>query len=162
MAADIMTQETIWSYKDEPGAKIAFTVLFVLAILFLAMISIGSGMDRVWPPILGVVLVILFIVSGTTWGTNIEINRRDATVKTTEVFFLFKKQKTYYLRMFDTAEMVEKNVIVEDGYGVTRYSIVLEGGDASRELLSTDDEQKGRAIRKELIEFLELSKERAA
>lgn len=157
-----MTQETIWSYRDEPGTKIAFTIIFVLAISFLAMIAVNRGLDRVWPVLLSVVLVMVFVVSGQTTGTNIEINRRDGTVTKTEVFFLFKRQKTSSLRMFDAVDMIEKNIIVEDGYGVTRYSIVLEGGDASLELLSTDDKQKGRAIRRELIEFLELSKEHAA
>jgi hypothetical protein len=162
MAADIMTQETIWSYRDEPGTKIAFTVIFVLVISFLAMIAFNRGMDPVWPALLSVVLIILFVVSGQTTGTNIEINRRDGTVKKTEGVYLFKKQKTSSLRMFDTVEMIEKNVIVEEGYGVIRYSIVLKGEDAFLELLSTDDKQKGSAIWKELIEFLELTKERAA
>jgi hypothetical protein len=126
------------------------------------MIAINRGMDSVWPALLTVVLVILFVVSGPTTGTTMEINRRDGTVTKTEGFFLFKKQKTSSLRMFVGVEMIEKNIIVEDGYGVTCYSIVLEGGDESLELLSTDDRQKGRAIRKELIEFLELSKELAA
>jgi hypothetical protein len=159
MAADIMTQGTIWSYRDEQGTKIVFTVLFVLAISFLAMIAINRGMDSVWLALLSIVIVILFVVSGLTTGTNIEINRRDGTVMKTEGFFLSKKRKTSYLRMFDTVKLLEKNITVEEGYGVTRYSIVLEGRDASLELLSTDDKQKGRAIRKELIEFLELSKE---
>jgi hypothetical protein len=53
--------------------------------------------------------------------------------------------------------MIEKNIAVEEGYGVTLYAIVLQGRDVSLELLSTDDKQEGRRIQKELIEFLELS-----
>ena len=60
--------------------------------------------------------------------------------------------------MFDTVKLIEKNLTVEEGYGVTRYSIVLKGGDVSLELLSTDDMQKGRAIRKELLNFLKCPK----
>jgi hypothetical protein len=95
-------------------------------------------------------------------GTKIELNRRDGTVTKTEGFFFFKKQKTSSLRMFDTVNMHLKNITVEEGYGVIRYSVVLEGRDISLELLSTDDKQKGRAIQKELIDFLELSNKRAA
>ncbi len=155
MAMDFTTQENIWSYRDEPGTKLFCVALGVLAISFLLMIAFSRSVEPPWPVILSVAAIIVVVVSRLT-GTVIEINRRDGTVKKTGGFSFFKKQKTFQLGMFDNVNLIEKNLTVEEGYGITRYSIVLEGGDLFLELLSTDDMQKGRAIRKELIEFLEL------
>ena len=155
MAMDFTTQENIWSYRDEPGTKLFCVALGVLAISFMVMIAFSRRVESAWPVILSVAAIIVVVVSRLT-VTVIEINRRDGTVKKTGGFSFFKKQKTFQLGMFDNVNLIEKNLTVEEGYGITRYSIVLEGGDLFLELLSTDDMQKGRAIRKELIEFLEL------
>jgi hypothetical protein len=161
MAIDFTEQGDIWSYRDEPGIKLSCVALGVLAVSFLAMIAFSRSVEPTWLVILSAAAIIAVVVSRLT-GTAIEINRRDCTVTKTDGFSFFKKQRTFPLRIFDKVILLEKNLTVEEGYGVTRYSIVLKGGDASLELLSTDDKQKGSAIRKELIEFLELSKERAA
>jgi hypothetical protein len=152
-----MITENTWSYRNETGTKIIVAVLVVLVLSFLTMITLHQGMDPVWILLLGVVIIIAVVVSKPTTGMNIEINRSEGTVTKKEKSFLFKKQKTSSLRMFDAVNMIEKNIAVEEGYGVTLYAIVLQGRDVSLELLSTDDKQEGRRIQKELIEFLELS-----
>jgi hypothetical protein len=158
MKMDFTEREDIWSYSDEPGMKLSYAALGLLAISFLVMIAFSRSVEPAWLVILSAAAIIAVVVSKLT-GTTIEINRRDGTVTKTDGFSIFKKQRTFPLRMFDNVILLEKNLTVEEGYGVTRYSIVLEGGDGFLELFSTDDKQKGRAIRKELIEFLDLSKE---
>lgn len=156
-----MITENTWSYRNETGTKITVAVLVVPFLSFLAMIALHKDMDTVWLVLLGVVIIIAVVVSKPTTGMNIEINRSKGTVTKTEKFLLFKNKKTSSLKMFDAINMIEKNIAVEEGYRVIRYSIVLQGGDASLELLSTDDKQEGKAIQKELIEFLELSNQPA-
>jgi hypothetical protein len=158
---DFTEQEDIWSYRDEPGMKLSCAALGLLAISFLVMIAFSRSVEPAWIVILSAAAIIAVVVSRLT-GTAIEISRRDGTVTKTDGFSFFKKQRTFPLRMFDNVILLEKNLTVEEGYGVTRYSIVLKGGDGFLELFSTDDKQKGRAIRKELIEFLDLSKEQEA
>jgi hypothetical protein len=158
MAMDFNTRENIWSYRDEPGTKPFCAALGVLVISFLLMIAFSRSVEPAWPVILVVAVIIAVVVSRLT-RTAIEINRRDGTVTKTDGFSFFKKQKTFQLGMFDNVILIGKNLTVEEGYGITCYSVVLEGGDVLLELLSTDDLQKGRAIRKELLEFLEMSKE---
>ena len=93
------------------------------------MIAFSRSVEPAWPVILSAAAIIAVVVSRLT-GTTIEINRRDGTVTKTDGFSFFKKQKTFPLRMFDNVILLEKNLTVEEGYGVTRYSIVLKGGDA--------------------------------
>jgi hypothetical protein len=57
--------------------------------------------------------------------------------------------------------MTRQGALVEDGYGVIRYGIALEGSGTSLDVYSTENEQQGRMIQQMLIQYLSLPKDPA-
>jgi hypothetical protein len=69
---------------------------------------------------------------------------------------MFTTRKKYPLGDFNLVQLLTVDEPVEDGYRTIRYSVALSGAGRSLELLSADTEGEGKAIQKELAEFLEL------
>jgi hypothetical protein len=87
--------------------------------------------------------------------TTIEIDRANATIERSDGFAFWKKRRRWHLRLFDTVRLLPQTTLVEEGYGITRYSLFLEGPGISQELFSTDEEQLARSLYNEISEYLQ-------
>jgi hypothetical protein len=85
---------------------------------------------------------------------KIEIDREKGIVEKTRGFSFWKKRRSWNLGLFDTVRLEEEATTVEEGYGITWYSVFLDSGGASLELLSTENEQRARSLHRELMEAL--------
>jgi len=110
----------------------------------------------VWPIVSAAIFLLVLLLQKLTTGTTIELDRREGMVKKTESSPFFRKQRTYSLLGVESVRLTEENRTVEEGYVITRYSIVLRGRDGARVLFSTNDKQKARSLYCELLDYLDL------
>lgn len=156
MAEIGIIKNNVWSYHDRPQRAVAVAAFLLIFASFLAVIILRQSS---YAEFLALSLVILLVLSFTERSTSVEIDREEATVRKVQQLLFFKRTKTYPLHNFDTVSLHNKEAAVEEGYKIILYSVILEGKALSVELLSTDDEKEGKVLRKELSEFLHLSKE---
>ena len=163
MEKETMTQISIGSYRVGPGTgtDVVFAVVGALVLLLFAGIVMGPNVDPVllFLPV-AAFLSVPALLRLTTSTTTVEIDSAAGLVRKMAGPFLWKKLKTYPLRNIDAVRFLEKDIIVEEGYGVTSYTIVLESNNSSQELLSTNDEQQGRALYRELVALTTMSRQR--
>ena len=101
---------------------------------------------------------VLFRLSTST--TSIDIDSVQGVVRKVTGLLPWKKRQLYPLENIDAVRLLEKDVIIEEGYGITSYTIVIESGSASHELFSTDDEAKGRMLYREMVSATTSSRQR--
>lgn len=154
---EAVPQESIRSYRVERGTAAVLAVAGVLALFLLAGIVVNPEAGHVLLLFLAALLILSPVMSWLTAGTTIEIDGSAGLVQKTMGPLFRKKKNTYSLRDVDAVRLIEKNSIVEEGYGITSYSIVLEGKGASQELLATYDEPQARTLHRELVALIDLS-----
>jgi hypothetical protein len=150
-----MKQESIRSYRVESGTDAAFAVTGVMVLLLPAGLFTNpeEGSVRLFllPAAFLLVPALLQLTSDTT---TIEIDAASGLVRKTTGFFIWNKRETYSLREIDAVRFVEKNIFIEEGYGITSYSVVLERKKAVQELLATNDEIQARSLCCQLLELI--------
>jgi len=100
-------------------------------------------------------LVVLTVFLTQTKTAIIEIDRDKGVVrKTTTYLLVFTLRNSYPLQEFDSVLLTEKDELIEEGYWMVSYSIVLTGTSRSLELYSTSVETECKKRQKELSEFL--------
>jgi hypothetical protein len=139
-------------YRAESKMNVVFGIVgaFVLVLLSGIVMKPAGGPE----PLFFIAAAFLLgpaLIRLTTSAATIEIDSTRGVVSKVTGPLRWKKRRSYPLRGIETVRLIEKDVIVEEGYGVTSYTIVIEYGGASHELFSTDDEAQGRTLYRELV-----------
>ncbi len=146
-----MIPANIRSYSIGPGKDVLLAIIGGFVLCLLAGIVMGPDAGPVSLLLAAAALLLgQALLRLSTNVTTIEIDSAQGLVRKMTGSLLWKKRRSYPVRDIDAVRFIEKNVIIEEGYGVTSYTIVLESGDASHELLSTNDEAQGRELYREI------------
>jgi hypothetical protein len=153
---DISISGSTWLHQDKPNKYLALMTLATGLVSLIVIIFLRPNVETVLGTLLLVTLVTLAVFLTQAKTTNIEIDRDKGAVRKKANYLVFTMRKSYPLQEFDSITMLAKDEPAEDGYRIPRYSVVLSGKSRSLELLSADTETEGKAIQKELAEFLGL------
>jgi hypothetical protein len=160
MAEDTRKQESVWTYSEKPGNVASAAAGTMVAVLG-AIVLFSYGL-----PIVSYALLVPGMVAGWYFhrmsrNTTIAMDAEGARLIKREKLLFTEKLTIIPLREFSAVKMTRQGSLVEEGYGVIRYGIALEGSGTSLEVYSTEDEQQGRMIRQMLMQYLGLTKDAA-
>jgi len=161
-AKNINISGSMWLHHDKPSKDLAFMTLAIGLVSLVVVTILRPNAETVLGTLFLVTLVTLAVVLTQSKTTDIEIDREKAAVVKTTNYRVFTTRKKYPLGEFNQVKLLAVDQPVEDGYRTVRYSVALSGADRSLELLSADSEGEGKAIQKELAEFLGLTAQEAA
>lgn len=148
-------------YRAEPRMDVVFGIVgaFVLILLAGIVVKPAGGREPLFFAAVVILLgPVLFRLSTST--TSIDIDCVQGVVRKVTGLLLWKKRLLYPLKNIDAVRLLEKDFIVEEGYCITSYTIVIGSGSASHELFSTDDEAEGRMLYRELVSATTSSRQR--
>jgi hypothetical protein len=157
MVEDAMIKKNVWSYSDKPGTvtvTAAAMAIFILATIMLFNRGFTMGALIVLLP----AMLAAWSFSRVLQSTTIEIDLDRDTVSKREKLWFSEKISTYPLRNFSEVKISRQSALAEEGYGVVRYGIALEGSEISLDVYSTENEQQSRMIQQMLMEHLSLSR----
>jgi|GEM_PF-5138428 len=161
-AKDISISGSTWHHQDRESKDLAFITLAIGLLSIIAVAVLRPHVEALLSALLLVSLISLVVFLAQSKTTNIEIDREKAAVIKTTNYRVFTSSKKYPLKEFEEVELRTVDEPIEDGYRTIRYSIVLSGKVRTLELLSTDTEGEGKAIKRELAEFLGMTAQGAA
>jgi len=159
MAKASNIEENIWSYQIESWRKIAWIAIWLTLVLSLTLIIMRQDFNKVFLQLLVLTCFVFIAFSIATRRITVEINQREATFKKVSKILFFRKSRIYSLHDFNTVKLLEKAVAIEEGYIKILYTLVLQGKQSSIEILSTENENEGKSLYKELDGFLKPSVE---
>lgn len=143
-----------WFHKDRPGNDIVYlTFALGIAALVSALLFRPSA-DVLVGTLSLVTLVTLSVFFAKSASASVEIDRDLGEVRMARNFHLFTHRRCYPLRAFDRVVVSASDVPVDGGYRIMRFRVVLSGKGRTLEVFSADTESEGKAIQKELSEFL--------
>jgi len=152
-------EENIWAYQVESWRKIAWIAIWLTIVLSLTLIIMRQDLNKVFLQLLVLACFVFIAFSIATKRITVEINRREATLKKVSKILFFRKSRIYSLHDFNTVKLIERAVAIEEGYMKILYTLVLQGEHLSIEILSTENENEGKSLYKELDGFLKPSAE---
>ena len=157
MVEDAMKHKSAWSYSRKPGMTAVAAAVTLLSFL------VAIWLFRNDHSLLSFILVLAGMIAGWSFArlsrsTTIEIDLDEGLVTKKEKLWFSKKVSTYPLRDFNEVKMSRQGALVEEGYGVIRYVLALEGSGTTIEVYSTEDEQQARMIQQMLVQYLSLPK----
>ena len=155
MLEDAMKHKSAWSYSSKPGMTAVAAAGILLSVLVAILLF------RYDHSLLSFTLVLPGMIAGWSFArlsrsTTIEIDLDEGLVTKKEKLWFSKKVSTYPLRDFNEVKMSRQGALVEEGYGVIRYVLALEGSGTTIEVYSTEDEQQARMIQQMLVQYLSL------
>ena len=153
----ITIKGSMWMYQEASGkGPVCLAFASGLAASSAAVLFFSHG--GVLPSTAAILSFI--ILAGYLAGAasrTIEIDRDSGEIRTTKKYLGIAHRRNYSLREFSCVRTSTLEQAVEDGYGITRYSVVLSGRTRTLELIAAESEAEGKAIEEQLAQFLDLS-----
>jgi len=154
-----MTQKHDWSYNDRPG-KTALAAAGALLSIPAAVILYSHDFITGSYTFLLIGMFAAWFFFRLSRNTIIEIDLEKGMVIKKEKLLFSEKLSAYPLRDFSEVKISQQGAFIEEGYGVLRYGIKLEGSVTSLDVYSTEDEQQCRMILHMLAQYLSLPRDR--
>lgn len=154
MAKGAIIRNSRWLHQDDPGSGLAALTAATGIASLLVVIALQRDIASIASTLVLVAAITLVVYLAQSRVTEVEIDIEAAVIKKSTKFPFFAFHKKYPLRDFDEVKLTAMDEPVQDGYRSIRYAVVLSGKTRSLELLSTERENEGQEIQKELAAFL--------